>query len=194
MISLHSYLSSQFICFKKYFSSSFSLLVLNSIGYSFISDFKPSDSWDFLIYGMIWEFAWGLLSYFERLGYSVHLLCDISLIAFPLHLGYHLIFIFSMIFLHQIQSNSCEDFLNVFSCEGTERDHGGFPNLRAWGFLYSDNVKHSSSHSVPPCLTLQAKPDSGQLWLRYFSRLIRFPRPSCLKLCSCFKLYFTAIK
>lgn len=137
VISLHSYLSSQFICFKKYSSSSFSLLVLNSIGYFFISDFKPSHSLDFLIYGIlsiIWEFAWGLLSYFERLRYSVHLLCETSLIAFPLYLGYHLIFIFIMTFLHQIQSNSCEDFLNVFSCEGTEEMSWWLSQSQSLGF------------------------------------------------------------
>lgn len=50
-----------------------------------------------------------------------------------------------------------------FPVRGQRKCHGGFPSLRAWGSLYSDNVKHSSSHSVPPCLTLQAKPDSGQL-------------------------------
>lgn len=121
----------------KYVSSSFSLLVLNSIGYSFISDFKPSHSWDFLIYGIlsiIWEFAWGLLSYFERLGYSVHLLCEISLIAFPSTWGIIWFFIFIMTFLHQIQSNSCEDFLNVFSCEGTEEMSWWLSQSQSLGF------------------------------------------------------------
>ena len=87
-------------CFKKYFSSSFSLLVLNSIGYFLFLFLRHLVPEIFLIYGilsMIWEFVWGLLSYFERLGYSVHLLYDISLIAFPLYLEYHLIFIFIMI-------------------------------------------------------------------------------------------------
>lgn len=64
-------------CFKKYFSSSFSLLVLNSIGYSFIFVFKASRSWDFSdLWHSFYDLRICLRSF--KLFWKVRILCSSS--------------------------------------------------------------------------------------------------------------------